>query len=174
MLISWTEVVCYDYSIITKGWSVSSTFHGILIKSNSYRKKRNKRLSNKRTKEQQQKKESRAQELNEIKSTRWQKPQHRWYSLKIGNADIDKVKTNWWLECTRLKAATEGLILVAQNRSLSTRNYSTNIKNKSNNMLTERKKNWINSHVSVRFPNSNSDENYPDKIKHYIHWNIYK
>ena len=32
---------------------------------------------------------------------------------RIRNADIDIVKTNWWLESAELKAETEGLIIAA-------------------------------------------------------------
>ena len=49
------------------------------------------------------------------------------YTKRIGNADIDIVKTNWWLKSAGLKAETEKLLIAAEDQSLPTKDYQANI-----------------------------------------------
>ena len=55
-----------------------------------------------------------------IKNSCEQKPLHGQYDQRV-NADINIVKTNWWLKSGRLE--TKGLITAAQDQSLTTKNY---------------------------------------------------
>ena len=65
---------------------------------------------------------------------RWeQKPLHGQYLKRVKRPDIDETETNKWLKSSGLKSETEGLIIAAQDQSLMTKQYQSEmIKNGAN------------------------------------------
>ena len=60
----------------------------------------------------------------------WREKQlHGKYPLRTDNADVDRATTHQWLSSSSLKGETEGFILAAQDKSISTRAYQSRILN---------------------------------------------
>ena len=71
------------------------------------------------------KKKAKNASLEDMKKGWREKPLHGKYPLRTDHADVDKTTTHQWLSSSSLKGETEGLILTAQDQSISTRVYQT-------------------------------------------------
>ena len=67
------------------------------------------------------KKKAKNATLEDMKKRWREKPLHGKYPLRTDHADVDKATTHQWLSSSSLKGETEGLILAAQDQSISTR-----------------------------------------------------
>ena len=70
--------------------------------------------------------------LNQMQQQWKQKPLHGKFAKRTSEADVDRNKTFSWLKSSGLKAETEGFIMAAQDQSIKTKNYLTNIMKTSN------------------------------------------
>ena len=109
--------------------------------------------------------------------TNWKdKALHGKYPKRISEADVDYHQTNKWLKATGLKSETEGLIIAAQDQSLSTRSYHHHIIKDGTDPLCRicgQFEETIN-HIVSGCPQLAKSEyiNRHDKAGTYLHWKI--
>ena len=113
----------------------------------------------------------------EVLMTNWKdKALHGKYPKRISEADVDYHQTNKWLKATGLKSETEGLIIAAQDQSLSTRSYHHHIIKDGTDPLCRicgQFEETIN-HIVSGCPQLAKSEyiNRHDKAGTYLHWKI--
>ena len=73
------------------------------------------------------KQRAKSEGLKNLKSTWEGKSLHGQHPLQVNKADFDQKKTYQWLRSSRLKAETEGFIIVAQDQNMLTRNYHAKV-----------------------------------------------
>ena len=78
-------------------------------------------INNKPTKATKDIKKKKNASLEDMKKGWREKQLHGGYPLRTDNADVDKATTHQWLSSSSLKGETEGFILAAQDKSISTR-----------------------------------------------------
>ena len=101
---------------------------------------------------------------------------HGQFAKRINQENISKNLSNQWLQSSGLKGETEGLIMAAQDQSLPTRNYQTNItKQQTDDMcrLCKSKKETI-DHLICGCSSIAATEYLQrhNKIAQYIHWKV--
>ena len=94
------------------------------------------------------------------------------------DADVDLHRTNQWLTSSGLKAETEGLIIPAQDQSLETRLYHSNLIKDGTNPLCRMCGKFDESadHVISGCPALAKTEyiQRQDNAASYIHWKVYQ
>ena len=105
-----------------------------------------------------------------------QKPLHGKFYNRATQADVDKTDTFNWLKSSSLKPETEGFIIAAQDQSLKTKNYITNIMKVENDPLCRFCEQYTETidHLISGCPILAKKE-YLDrhnKVAQYIHWQV--
>ena len=125
------------------------------------------------------KKKAKNASLEDMKKGWREKPLHGKYQLRTDHADLDKATTHQWLSSSSLKGETEGVILAAQDQSISTRVYQSRIlKNgaDSNCRLCTEQEKTVDDHIISACPAIFNTEYLQrnDRVAKFIHWTLCK
>ena len=117
--------------------------------------------------------------LHRAATKSWEdKPLHGQFVKRTTHANVSTSQTYQWLRSAGLKAETEGLLFAAQDQSLPTNNYKTNISKVTTNDLCRICKNnketidHLIAGCSTIAPTEYLERH--NKIGRYLHWNICK
>ncbi|KAF7218105.1 putative LOC107393841-like protein [Nothobranchius furzeri] len=113
-----------------------------------------------------------------MRETWEEKPMHGQYPLRVKKADVEQDHTHQWLRSAGLKAETEGLLIAAQDQSLSTRLYHHKIMKDGTDPMCRMCSQYEETidHIVSGCPTLARTEyiHRHDRAASYIHWKICK